>query len=523
MTKNDKMKVFANTKQIKFLRSRAQVKDFLAGRGTAKTDTLGKVIGCMYLEMPRAKVALAGLTYVTLDLVVLPVVKEALEHMGIYEYSKTNPFGHYVVGIRPPAHWATPYKKVGRLGYQYCITFINGFTVQLVSQDRAETYRGSNFDGLLVDEAATISEDFIYKVLKKAVRGNLNKRMSSSRFFHCHYQFSSAAWFQEGMHIYRNQEAYDAEFEIRKLWTQEQLKKTPPKYLVLEGTCLDNPLAGQKFWDEQKAGEDPLVFDVEVANMRLSALPNGFYHAFKTSRHLYGKLQRYEYDDKTGLHLHVSNDYRDDRPLDVSLDFNADICWCIVGQDVSNEARVINSNFVKPNPEASNTDIVIQNAEWFCTTYANHPVKEVFIYGDPNGTHRSASSSDTNKAHFDRYQAVLIRNGWKVFRRELRSYPKHKRKYLLVNSIMSEESNKMPKLRINLNTNKVLIITIQSTAIESETFKKVKKAERNLPLQRREYAPDGTDALDYWLWAKYADRMPDSMVQKNQLYIYRGK
>jgi len=71
-------KVFANIKQIKFLRSRAKRKTFHAGRGSAKTHTLGNVVGLAYDAMARAKYVLAGLTYVQLDLIVLPVIKESL-------------------------------------------------------------------------------------------------------------------------------------------------------------------------------------------------------------------------------------------------------------------------------------------------------------------------------------------------------------------------------------------------------------------------------------------------------------
>lgn len=529
--KKDKMKVFANLKQQKFLGSRAQIKDFLGGRGCAKTDTIGKVVGMAYREMPRAKLALAGVTYVTIDLVTLPVIKESLEYMGIYEYSKANPFGHYVVGKIPPETWASPYKKVGRLGYQYCMSFINGFTIQFVSQDRAETHRGLNIDGLLVDEAATVSEDFIYKILKKAIRGNTHKKISKSIFFHCHYQFSSAAWYQEGMHIYRNEELAKKEFEEREKWPQSQLKKIPPKHLILEATCLDNPLSGQKYWDEQKSGEDPLVFDVEVANIRLTSLPDGFYHAFKTSRHLYWEKQRYEYDDKTGLHLMHSNDYREDKALDITLDFNAKICWAVVLQEVKDEVRIINSNFVKPtlvkeNPNdkeaKETTDIVVQNAKWFCKTYINHPKKEVNIYGDPSGNAKNSGTSDTHRPDFDRFQKELKANGWTVFRKESKSRPAHKRKYRLVNDMFSEESNRLPKIRINQHTNKVLILQIQSTPV-NENYEKVKKSEKNLPLKHREYAPDGTDALDYYLWTRFHNRLPDSMNQQNQLYIYRPR
>jgi hypothetical protein len=517
------MKIFAHLKQQKFMRSRAVEKRFLAGRGTAKTHTMGFCLGEAYLTMPRGKVGLAGLTYIQLDSVVIPVIKEAWELQGIYEYnSKTMPFGHYVVQKIPPEHWTKPYKSVGRKAYQYCISFINGFTIQLISQDRGETNRGLNLDGIFIDESATASEDFIYKVLKKAVgRNNTANRLSQSKYYKCHYEFSSAAWHQEGFHIYKHEDLYKEEFKVRSSWTNEQKIEIPPKYLYVEATCLDNPLSGRTYWDEQKAGEDPLVFSVEVANKRMTVLPNGFYHAFNFAKHTYFQANRYEYDDKKELHLNYSNDYREDKPLDVTLDFNADICWSVVLQEIKNEVRTINSNFVKPNLDSANTDIVVQNAEWFCKTYQTHPVKEVYIYGDPNGRYRSASSSDNNKPHFDRYCNILLKHGWKVFRRELTSYPRHKRKYTLINSMLLEDNPNLPVLRFNELNNKVLIMTIQSTAVNSEDYTKDKTPERKLPQARRQYAPDGTDALDYYLWAKFNSRMPDNQNQNNQIYIYR--
>lgn len=521
---SDRRKIFAHAKQIKFLKSRAKQKRMLAGRGSGKSSLLGSCVGIGYREMPRAKVALAGVTYVQLDQVVVPEIISALDMMGIFEYNPKTKLGHYVRCKQPPADWDKPYKVVGAKAYQYCWTFINGYTLQLVSQDRAESYRGSNFDALLVDEAAKMLEDFIYRVLTKAIRGNIFKKISLSHMFHSHYEFSSAAWLQSGFHIYKYEDLWKAQNEERSKWSYEDLKKTPPLYYHSEATCLDNPMAGQEYWDREKVATDPLEFDVEVANMRLTTLPNGFYHAFKTSVHTYWEKQRYEHDDKTGLTLMRSNDYREDLPLDLSLDFNADICWAVCGQEVNFEYRVIRSNFVKPSASSASTDIVIQQGEWFVKQYQDHPTKEVYLYGDPNGNSRTAATNnDTNRPHFDRLSSVLTKAGWTVIRRELKFYPKHKRKYILVNSIMMEDSRRLPKLRINQHTNKVLIITLQSTPIDSNTYTKNKKMEKKAKPTQREYAPDGTDALDYLLWAKYSKFGDDNQNQKHQLYIYGRK
>ncbi len=520
--------VFANDKQIKFLRSRAKRKSFIGGRGSGKTDTLGKVLGMAADRMPRAKFILAGLTYVQLDLVVLPTIRESLTYMGIHEYHpKKNPWGHYVIGLKPPAHWPEPYKPIGRLGYQYCMSFITGFVIQFASQDRPETHRGLSSDGLLNDESATMSQDFISKVLKKTIRGNILKHFSNDPLFHCHYDFSSAAWTAEGMHIYQTEELWQKEFETRKAWTQKQLQEILPGYLFLEATCMDNPILGKDYLERQRAESDPLEFAVEVMNERLSQLPNGFYFSFSTGKHCYFNGNSYQHDDKSGLTLWDTNDYKKDRPLEVSMDFNADICWAVVCQEVGREFRVVNSRYCKPTISEKDS-LVVQNAKWLRDTYSTHEKKELYVYGDPGGNSRSAGTSSSNKTFFDEFCDILKAAGWTIYRRELTSYPPHKDKYALVNLLLSEDSERTPRIRINQQQghNATVIKAIQRTAVD-QTFDKSKpgkdKSSEGKLKRDRELATDSTDAIDYILWAKYRKCLPTASRQKNQVYIYQHR
>lgn len=517
---SEKLKVFATIPQQKFLKSRAKEKRFIAGRGSGKTDCFGKAIGLMWREMPRAKGAVLGNSYVSIDSKLIPELRTALKSMGIFEKTKANPYGHYVIGIQPPADWPTPYKQPGKLGYKYCMTFINGFTIQFVSADNPDTHRGFNFDFMLVDESATVPEDFIYKIIKKAVRGDDFKRYAKSRFYKCHYEFSSASWTPEGQHIYKVEESYKAEFEERSKWSQQELKKTPPKFLYVESTCLDNPVTGQSYWEDQKAVDDPLVFDVEVANMRLESIPDGYYHAFKTKVHTYSFAYRYEHDEKTGIVMSMPNDYRSDLPLDNTLDFNKSICWSVVIQEVKNESRIINSNFVKPHPSNESTNLVIENANWFIDTYKNHPEKVVYLYGDPNGASGNVQLTQKDESPFYTWKKIVEAAGWTVIKKWKTVYPRHKRRASLMNAILGETISTLPKVRANQHTNKVLIITLQTTKADDK-YRKVKKLEKSQPLAKREYAPDGTDALDYYYYEKYNHLLPDSELQSNQLYIYR--
>ncbi|GAB3256069.1 hypothetical protein GCM10027347_17650 [Larkinella harenae] len=523
MSKLEKVKqIYVNAKQSKFLRSRANRKTFQGGRGSGKTTTLGYVVGMMFEHMPRAKVVLAGLTYVQLDLIVLPEIKNSLERMGYTELSKANLLGVYVIGQQPPDEWLKPYSSPGKKGWQYCMCFINGFTVQFVSQDRPDSQRGINSDGILIDESATMKHDFIKTVLLPAKRANPKAGFARSHLHLAFYDFSSAAWFQEGMWIYETEDRWKADLEKRAAMTADEKERIPPETLYLESTWEDNKDAlPPDYYRTLEENLDPITLDVEVWNRRLGQLPNGFYYAFTTLRHCYYESFRYEYDDKTKLQLHQSNDYRDNRLLEVSLDFNNAICWQVVGQEVGLELRIIWSEFKKPAIDKPK-NLVVQLAESFVERYKNHPTKEVALWGDPGGKATSATTSEDNKPFFEQYCDVLIKAGWKIRREYLRfTYPSHKDKYILTNHLLEEASERTPRIRLNQNTNKPLIIAIQMTPVKAE-FKKNKKSEESE--KNREYATDGTDALDYLVWGKYRKLMPNSRVgQQNQIFIYRGR
>ncbi|MGA0558290.1 terminase large subunit domain-containing protein [Larkinella sp. VNQ87] len=514
-------KIYANAKQLKFLRSRAKRKTFQGGRGSGKTTTLGNVVGMMFEAMPRAKVVLAGLTYVQLDLIVLPEVKNALSRMGYVEYSKVTPHGVYVIGQMPPDHWYKPYSSPGKRGWQYCICFINGFTLQLVSQDRPDSQRGINSDGLLVDESATMKHEFIKTVLLPAKRANRYADFSKSHMHLAYYDFSSAAWDQAGMWIYETEEKWKAELEKRAEMSDDEKERIPPETLFLESTFQDNQdVLPENYLQVLTDSLDPITLDVEVWNKRLGRLPNGFYFAFFTEKHCYFESFRYEYDDRTKLHLHQSNDYREGKLLEVSLDFNAAICWLVIAQEVGAELRVINSLFRKPSL-TTDKNLVVQLAEEFDRVYQKHPGKEVAVWGDPSGRSKSAASSMENKPFFDQFCDVLIKAGWKVRRDYHRfTYPSHKDKYILINHLLEEGSDRTPRLRFNQNHNKALIIGMQLAPVTGE-FKKDKRSEQTA--KDREYATDGTDALDYLVWGKYRKHLPNSRSgQQNQLFVYRG-
>lgn len=511
MSKEEKVvKVKPNAKQWKLLKSRAKRKSFIGGRASGKSMSLGFKVAILFNDFAQATFVIAGLTYVQIDSIVVPSLRDALEKLGFHEYdAKVCPYGVYVIGKVPPENWGRPFKRPGKKVMQYCLTFINGLTIRFVSQDNPDSHRGLSIDGILIDESATISYEFIKRVLIPALRGNKMAHYHGHPWHYGFFDFSSASWTAEGNWIYDTEEKYKLMLESRAKLTKDELKATPPGYLFLESTYHDN----QEFLPDDYGQTlqdtlDPLEFEVEVLNHRIVQIPNAFYHGFSTTKHTYKLNYAYQTNDK-GIVLWSSNDYDRDKPLELSLDFNTDICWLLVCQEIGREFRILNSMYKKPHgtKEQQQSNILLQLATWFCETYGSHEKKEVYIYGDPGGNSTSATTSADNLPFFEQFCNVLKLQGFKIFRRELTSYPRHKDKFILCNHLLNETSERAPKLRFNMNTNKALIIAIQNAKVKTDkTFKKDKSSEKSA--RQREYATDGTDALDYVLWAKYKNQLP---------------
>ncbi|UBM58245.1 hypothetical protein LAG90_15685 [Marinilongibacter aquaticus] len=133
-----------NAKQAKFLKSRAERKSFNDGQGLGKWTVMGLKVGSMWLGFPRKTWVVVGLTYVQINSIVVPAIRKGLELLGFNEYDpKHQPYGVFVVQSQPPKHWRSPYIKPDKKIYQYCITFMNGFTIVLRQNEIGENPKRS--------------------------------------------------------------------------------------------------------------------------------------------------------------------------------------------------------------------------------------------------------------------------------------------------------------------------------------------------------------------------------------------
>jgi hypothetical protein len=142
-------------------------------------------------------------------------------------------------------------------------------------------------------------------------------------------------------------------------------------------------------------------------------------------------------------------------------------------------------------------DDVIDN---FCNYYQYHRVKTVFFYKDKYGDERQANSSLT---YNDQAIKRLQKKGWNVAVIEYAGKePPHHEKYLMWGNILAEKDPLLPRLRINGNNCKFLIIAMNNTKVveKDNKFSKDKSSEHKNSGVPQEEATHSTDAIDKIFW-----------------------
>ena len=436
-------------------------------------------IGYIAKLLPRAKFFLAGRTFKQVLDIVLTDSTDAWSSMGWYEYhEKVNPFGNYVLFKEPPPDWPRPYKSPK--SWDRCVCFDSGFCVQLLSFEKPETNRGHNFDGGFIDESAIFKAEWVSKILMATLYRANTWRFKDSPLHNAFYDFTSNPWTQSGRWVFE---------------TEELMKKNPEKYLFLEGTAYDNPTLHKEYIPNMEESTAPLVFRVEVLNERLGSLPNCYYPSFNEEKHCTSNTFTYDMNED-GYWLPTFSDYDPNKPLEVSLDFNNYICSGIVCQEIPNKLKVLNNVYVKQAREgktlAETLAIAIMEA------YSDQVKKDIIVYGDASASSKSAGSNTT---FFAQVVAELRAAKWKVTLRVLKSNPEHKDRFALIDRILAEGSDRLPRLRINQNTCKALIISMQNSPIVGDMKKD--KSNEGTSLQQ-EYATHLSDCLDYIIYYKYS-------------------
>lgn len=475
--KKTKQVVYANAAQIAFLESTAKRKTAIIGRGGGKGTVMGFQSGIIARSLPRAKGFIAAQTFGQVLNITLADMEQAWQFMGLFPYNKATGLGHYVKFQKPPAEWLQPYSKTN--DYERVITFMNGCSIEVLSIAKGEHLRGGSFDFGFIDESGTVKRDIVFKVLRSKIRGNTFR--FNSHLHHLFCDVTSSPWLALGKWVY--------EIEDRQRFE-------PDKYFFLECSGeINKAVLGQEYYDNLKAEMTQLEYEVEVLSKRVDSVPDCFYPTFNEAKHCVFDTQSYQLND-AGIYT-TSDSYLDPKKkLEVSFDFNASFTSCIVCQEVADEFRVDNNLFVK---EDKNKSLVRALVEKVCATYITHQHKEIDVHGDRNGNNKSAFSPLTA---YEEVELVFKEHGWKTNRKVTGLDSDHHVRHLVLEELLSENKPRAPKIRVNANKCRALIVSIKNTPV-LPGFKKDKRSEadKTLPQERATHL---SDCFDNILFRKYS-------------------
>jgi len=486
--------IYVNEKQRQFLAATQKRRTFVGGRGSGKTTVAGHQTRVEMNYLPRAKGFLAGLTYTQLTSNTLPAMEKAWYDHGLREYDPKTGFGHYVKGKRPPSDWIKPHLPPSN--YENVVSFLNGYTIQMLSMDRAELARGGNYDFGHIDESALMKEEHVNKILRPMIRGNIHRFPHYLHQTFCDY--TSVPWLPSGQWVFK---------------VEDLAKSEPENYFFLESTAYDNAtVLGEKYFRDLRNSIDPLEWDVEVMNKRLTKLPNSFYPSFNDEKHGVWKTFTYTHDDKTGLTLAIDSDRDPARELELSFDFNAGFTSVIVCQENGNEFRSLDALWVKQ----SETTVLDSLVTKFCDTYESHERKHAVIYGDRNGNNKQVGA---NLTFYQTIQQGLVARGWNSVLMVQGLDPDHRLKHIAINQLLAETNPRLPVMRFNRNKCKYLIISIQQSPINPD-WTKNKNSEKAAIEQER--ATHLSDCFDNIVYRKYGHLFGQAQVHEPVYFLGRG-
>lgn len=471
MRTKPKKRVYFNAKQIAFVLAPQKIKTLVAGRGFGKSTAISLILLFCLKHLKRGKIFFSSTTLEQIKNMTLPPVVEKLAKMGISEGK------HFVVGKNPwndpkTAWFKQPIAPVKQ--FENVITFWTGLTVVMLSAAKPNSQRGGSYDMGIVDEAAFVKRAFWEKVLLKMVRGNLYR--FDTHLHHSIFILTSQPRTSEG------------------LWVMEMEEKAasyPDEFLFVWASALDNKaVLGDAWFNIQKKTSSHLDYLIEVENVRLKKLPNGFYHKFDEKRHTYTPPK-----DAFGRML----DVRSDALLEASFDFSGKFNCASIWQEQDFIEKCVRQFHVK---DEGKIKMLVDN---ICEHFKSHEFKYIRLWGEPRGRDRNPIGEDIFTLIRQRFE----QNGWtvEVMVQEGVSTKKHKERFEFMDTLMTEDDYRLPNVRFNAAAAPNVIVSIQTTDIMAD-YSKNKSAEREESFPQ-ENAPHYSDTVDYYLYYKHAWRLSD--------------
>lgn len=455
----------------------------ICGRGMGKSTIMADYLFSCVDTMPRSRGALGSQTDDIIRNRSLSSIQEHWERMGLVEGANDD----YVVGLKPPRDWDTPYSKPDK--YNNSITFWNGATIDMVSLYKAGGGRGANYQFFAGDEMGLVKRENFGPNIVPAMRG--------CRFKVAKLEVDTAeeevpfGWIEtEGFRHYWMVPFVENPYYMSMLLVSSMPYLDHGKWLLeyeddpgtffIEGTALDNiHVLGPDYVPNQQAILTDLEFRIEIMNERMSQKPDGFYKAFRDEKHVV-----------------EHNPYKPDLPLDISFDFGK-FMGLVIGQHINGRAYAIDVLYDKKG----DLEALVSA---FLDRYEKHQDKTLMIWGDAAGNY-SRTQEDDKRILYEIIEEMLDAAGWGHLRMFKTENPPHADKHILINRGLDErEGSNLPPLRIYGANCKPLILSIKDAGMDDK-LKKDKRTEHPKSAIEAEEATHLSDAFDYWYYEKYQD------------------
>lgn len=518
-------KIYFNPPQQKVMYTAANKTVFVGGRRIGKSHGVAAPWVLRNKQrMPRSSGGIVGSSYQQLLTRTLPGTLTALESFG---YKRNI---HWYIGRKPPktAGFAEPY--ISPESWDYVLSFYNGSISHLISQDREGSSNSFTLDWLEVDEAKLASFDKL-KAETFPANGGYRGYFGNNPWHHSTLIISDMPTTKKGSWFLNYKEDCDNEliatiqgivfeiWRIEKKVTELKSKGTePPAYLRSHVKTLHKNLSqlraiathyeefssienlqvlGESYIKQMKRDLPPLVFQTSILCKRVGALVDGFYSSLKEDVHYYTNFDNslldsldYNFDKINDIGCLQDGDLKQDEPICIAMDYNANINWIVAGQPDGQYLRVIKSFYVKYERK------IEELVNDFCKYYANKKLKEVVYYYD---TTALGSNYAVNEEDFASVvMKTFRRNGWIIEGVMIGNPLPHVEKHLLINRGLSGQSGLIPLF--NKDHNEPLCLSIEQTGVYkgAKGFQKDKRGEKlaESDEDKLESRTDGTDAFD---------------------------
>ena len=496
------------------------------GRATGKTQgPIAQRSSHAANLMPRGATGIVGTTYLQLLDRTLPPLIKAWEKLG-YE---TNV--HFWVRRFPPKELHIPSAIYPALTPEHSIFWWNGHVFHLISQDRPGLANGKNLDAIICDEARFLNHDRYMDDIAPTNRGN-REVFGHLTEHHMITMFTDMPTSPKGKWIFEKEQQVDREkikqiiniqleynkFEVElsdptiTLGRRAYLNRQKVSYVYVlnklrrdsvwysEASSLDNiQILGKdqiKQWEREMMWP---VFQASILNKRVVHTDDGFYSLLDTDIHTYTDFD-YGYIEGLGIQLPngILNDCRKDRdliknkPLEISMDYNASINSLVIGQETERFFRVLKSMFVTNKDKKILPDLI----DDFCAYYRYHNCHEVNYYYD----HTAIGTDSTRlESLADIVCNQLIKRGWIVRRCYIGQQPRHDIRYHMWQAVLKESDPKYKPIRFNRENSKSVLTSMQLAGVRigKNGFEKDKRSEANrlIPQEDATHLSDAMDTL----------------------------